>query len=102
MQHPSRLMRCLQQYVRGQAVSSRPDLLPPSYTDELEKLQDEIPPFSDVDAMRTLTSELGQSPTAMFSELTPSPVAAASLGQVRAEPSAEIFPAICTATRAQY
>ena len=63
-------------------MSSRPDLLPPSYTDELEKLQDAIPAYSDVEAMQILTSELGQSPSAMFSELTPSPVAAASLGQV--------------------
>lgn len=30
----------------GQALSSRPDVLPPAYLQELEKLQDRIPPFS--------------------------------------------------------
>ena len=74
---PDRLL-CLQ----AQALSSRPDVLPPSITDELEKLQDAIPPFSDAQAMQILADELGRSPESVFSELTPQPVAAASLGQV--------------------
>ena len=68
----------------GQAVSSRPDVAPPSYTAELEKLQDQIPPFSSAEAMDVLQAELGCPPSVHFSELSPEPVAAASLGQVRA------------------
>ena len=66
----------------AQAVSSRPDVTPPSYTKELEKLQDQIPPFNDVDAMRVITEELGMPPSSIFSSISPSPIAAASLGQV--------------------
>jgi aarF domain-containing kinase len=36
----------------GQALSSRPDVLPPAYLAELELLQDRIPPFSDVEALQ--------------------------------------------------
>ena len=35
-----------------QAVSSRPDVTPPDYLKELEKLQDQIPPFPDAEAMQ--------------------------------------------------
>ena len=66
----------------SQAVSSRPDILPPIYLAELEKLQDQIPPFSNADAYAVIQLETGQQPAAMFSELSPDTVAAASLGQV--------------------
>ncbi|GIL56849.1 hypothetical protein Vafri_12157 [Volvox africanus] len=66
----------------GQALSSRPDVLPPSYIAALEALQDRIPPFPDTAAMAVLESELGVPPSAIFSSLSASPVAAASLGQV--------------------
>ncbi|GIL84429.1 hypothetical protein Vretimale_15898 [Volvox reticuliferus] len=66
----------------GQALSSRPDVLPPSYIAALEALQDRIPPFPDSAAMAVLESELGGPPSAIFSSLSASPVAAASLGQV--------------------
>lgn len=66
----------------GQAVSSRPDVTPPSYTYELEKLQDQIPPFNDAQAMQVILEELGRPASSVFSSMTPSPVAAASLGQV--------------------
>ena len=66
-----------------QAVSSRPDVAPPSYTAELEKLQDQIPPFPSAQAMAVMQAELGAPASVHFSELSPEPVAAASLGQVR-------------------
>ena len=66
----------------GQALSSRPDILPPSYTAELEKLQDRIPPFSTDEAMRVIENELGQKVGDVFSSISTSPVAAASIGQV--------------------
>ncbi|KAF6253698.1 ABC1 family-domain-containing protein [Scenedesmus sp. NREL 46B-D3] len=66
----------------GQALSSRPDVLPPPYLAELELLQDRIPPFSDVEALQVIEAELGVPWGTVFSSLSASPVAAASLGQV--------------------
>ncbi|EYU36535.1 hypothetical protein ABFS82_14G277200 [Erythranthe guttata] len=70
-------------YVKiAQAISSRPDLIPPSYLDELSLLQDRIAPFSTKVAFDTIEQELGLPINAIFSEISPEPVAAASLGQV--------------------
>ncbi|KAJ0025068.1 hypothetical protein Pint_07832 [Pistacia integerrima] len=70
-------------YVKiAQAVSSRADLIPPSYLDELSVLQDRITPFSTDIAFNTIEQELGLSIDELFSEISPEPVAAASLGQV--------------------
>ncbi|KAJ8769401.1 hypothetical protein K2173_002721 [Erythroxylum novogranatense] len=66
----------------AQAVSSRPDLIPPSYIDELALLQDRITPFSTELAISTIEQELGLPIDTLFSEISPEPVAAASLGQV--------------------
>ncbi|MEM8604674.1 MAG: AarF/ABC1/UbiB kinase family protein [Cyanobacteria bacterium P01_H01_bin.121] len=66
----------------GQALSTRPDLVPPLYLEELTKLQDEIPPFSNKIAFRFIREELGASPDAIYAELSETPIAAASLGQV--------------------
>uniref|UniRef100_A0A2P2M0L7 Putative aarF domain-containing protein kinase At1g71810ic n=1 Tax=Rhizophora mucronata TaxID=61149 RepID=A0A2P2M0L7_RHIMU len=66
----------------AQAVSSRPDLIPPSYIDELSLLQDRITPFSTEVALNTVEQELGLPIDKLFSEISPEPVAAASLGQV--------------------
>ncbi|PRQ24524.1 putative cadmium-transporting ATPase [Rosa chinensis] len=70
-------------YVKiAQAISSRPDLIPPSYVDELSLLQDRISPFSNEDAIKTIENELALPIDELFSEISPEPVAAASLGQV--------------------
>ncbi|XP_050363742.1 uncharacterized aarF domain-containing protein kinase At1g71810, chloroplastic [Argentina anserina] len=66
----------------AQAVSSRPDLIPPSYLDELSLLQDRISPFSNEVAIKTIENELALPIDEIFSEISPEPVAAASLGQV--------------------
>ncbi|KAK8628550.1 hypothetical protein V6N13_009137 [Hibiscus sabdariffa] len=66
----------------AQAVSSRPDLIPPSYLDELSLLQDRISAFSTEVALDTIEKELGLRIDELFSEISPEPVAAASLGQV--------------------
>ncbi len=66
----------------GQALSSRPDLLPASYLDELAKLQDQLPPFDNELAYQFIEEELGRPPHQIYAELTPAPIAAASLGQV--------------------
>ena len=59
-----------------------PDLMPPAWLEELELLQDRIPPFPTQEAMRVLAAELGVAPAVVFSYISPEPVAAASLGQV--------------------
>ncbi|KAF3445345.1 hypothetical protein FNV43_RR10521 [Rhamnella rubrinervis] len=70
-------------YVKiAQAISSRADLIPPSYLDELSKLQDRISPFSNEVAISTIELELGLPIDVLFSEISLEPIAAASLGQV--------------------
>ncbi|MCT7966742.1 AarF/ABC1/UbiB kinase family protein [Laspinema sp. D1] len=66
----------------GQALSTRPDLVPPLYLEELAKLQDQLPPFPNELAYQFIEEELGDQPSAIYAEITPDPVAAASLGQV--------------------
>ena len=66
----------------GQALSTRPDLVPPIYLDELTRLQDQLPAFPNEVAFRFIEEELGQVPSELYAELSPNPVAAASLGQV--------------------
>jgi predicted unusual protein kinase regulating ubiquinone biosynthesis (AarF/ABC1/UbiB family) len=66
----------------GQALSTRPDLLPAQYLDELTSLQDALPTFSDAAAFECVETELGRPLEEMFALITPSPIAAASLGQV--------------------
>ncbi|ONK79582.1 uncharacterized protein A4U43_C01F7840 [Asparagus officinalis] len=66
----------------GQALSIRPDILSPAAMTELQKLCDKVPSFPDDVAMALIEEELGQPWHKIYSELTPSPIAAASLGQV--------------------
>lgn len=66
----------------GQALSTRPDLVSPTAMAEMVKLQDQLPAFSNEIAMRFIAEELGQPPENVYEYLSPSPIAAASLGQV--------------------
>lgn len=66
----------------GQALSSRPDLLPRSYLEALSSLQDRLEAFPTSVAMAVIEEELGRPVDEVFSHITPEPVAAASLGQV--------------------
>ncbi|QIR35839.1 AarF/ABC1/UbiB kinase family protein [Tolypothrix sp. PCC 7910] len=66
----------------GQALSTRSDLLPSVYIDELAKLQDQLPSFSNELAYKFIQEELGKTPDQIYAELSPEPIAAASLGQV--------------------
>lgn len=66
----------------GQALSTRPDLVPPAYMEELTRLQDQLPPFSNEIAFRFIEEELGDRPENIYAELSEHPIAAASLGQV--------------------
>lgn len=66
----------------GQALSTRPDILPNAYCQELSKLQDQIPPFSTHVAIKSIESQLGAQISQIFSDISSKPIAAASLGQV--------------------
>ncbi|MEH2373568.1 ABC1 kinase family protein [Nostoc sp.] len=66
----------------GQALSTRPDLVPPVYLEELTKLQDQLPPFANEIAYQFIKEELGAPPQQVYAELSAQPIAAASLGQV--------------------
>jgi predicted unusual protein kinase regulating ubiquinone biosynthesis (AarF/ABC1/UbiB family) len=66
----------------GQALSTRPDLVPPQFLEELAQLQDNIPAFSNEIAYQFIEEELGDSPEAIYAEISDLPIAAASLGQV--------------------
>ncbi|RUR74620.1 ABC1 kinase family protein [Chlorogloeopsis fritschii PCC 9212] len=66
----------------GQALSTRPDLVPPVYLEELTQLQDKLPPFANEIAYQFIEEELGAPPQEVYADLSPEPIAAASLGQV--------------------
>ncbi|KAH7573075.1 hypothetical protein JRO89_XS03G0063400 [Xanthoceras sorbifolium] len=66
----------------GQALSIRPDVLSPAAMTELQKLCDKVPSFPDDVAMALIDEELGRPWHEVYSELSSSPIAAASLGQV--------------------
>ncbi|MEO1466838.1 MAG: AarF/ABC1/UbiB kinase family protein, partial [Cyanobacteria bacterium J06633_1] len=63
-------------------LSTRPDVVPPTYLEELTTLQDKIPSFPNEMAFRFIEEELGARPEDIYAELSPQPIAAASLGQV--------------------
>ncbi len=66
----------------GQALSTRPDLVPPVFLDELTTLQDQLPSFPNEVAYRFIEEELGSPADEIYAELSLEPIAAASLGQV--------------------
>lgn len=66
----------------GQLLSTRPDLIPADFLDELAKLQDNIPPFSLDEVHAIFQEELGRLPEEIFHYFDAAPLAAASIGQV--------------------
>jgi predicted unusual protein kinase regulating ubiquinone biosynthesis (AarF/ABC1/UbiB family) len=66
----------------GQALSTRPDLIRQDFLEELTKLQDRLPPFSSQIAFAIIEREIDRSIDEVYSEISPAPIAAASLGQV--------------------
>jgi predicted unusual protein kinase regulating ubiquinone biosynthesis (AarF/ABC1/UbiB family) len=66
----------------GQFLSSRLDVLPPEITEELSGLQDEVPPEKYEDIRREAEIGLGGKLEEKFISFEPTPMAAASLGQV--------------------
>ncbi|KAL5148281.1 Protein ACTIVITY OF BC1 COMPLEX KINASE 7, chloroplastic [Glycine soja] len=66
----------------GQLSSTRSDLFPREFVEELAKLQDRVPAFSPKKARGFIESELGAPINILFKEFEDRPIAAASLGQV--------------------
>jgi len=66
----------------GQALSTRRDLLPSDIADELEKLQDRVPPFPGSEARAIVERAYGRSVTDVFEQFDETPLAAASIAQV--------------------
>ncbi|NWF80132.1 MAG: AarF/ABC1/UbiB kinase family protein [Chloroflexi bacterium] len=68
----------------GQALSTRPDLLPHEFIVELGKLQDTVPSFPGEQAVTLIEQSFGRPIAALFAHFELTPLAAASLGQVHA------------------
>lgn len=66
----------------GQILSTRPDVIPPSFVREFEKLQDNVPSFSYDDVVKQLEEELGGPAEQFFAEIDRTSLAAASIAQV--------------------
>jgi predicted unusual protein kinase regulating ubiquinone biosynthesis (AarF/ABC1/UbiB family) len=66
----------------GQLFSTRADLFPIEYVEELSKLQDKVPAFSYEQAEEIIVEDLGKTVQELFQNFDPIPLAAASLGQV--------------------
>jgi ubiquinone biosynthesis protein len=70
-------------YVKiGQIVSSQASALPVDIAAELEKLQDDVPPFPGDQVRATIIEELGATPEELYASFEPAPFAAASTAQV--------------------
>lgn len=66
----------------GQVLSTRRDLLPESYTNELAALRDDVRPFPSEQAEAILVEEYGRPLSDCFADFDPVPIAAASISQV--------------------
>jgi len=66
----------------GQALSTRPDIVPPVLLEELSQLQDQLPGFDSALAMACIEDDLGAPVDAIYESLDREPISAASLGQV--------------------
>lgn len=66
----------------GQALSTRPDILPPDIALELAKLQDQVPPFATETAKQLIETALGKSLPELFARFDDTPLASASVAQV--------------------
>ncbi|MFT5349220.1 MAG: ubiquinone biosynthesis protein [Planctomycetota bacterium] len=66
----------------GQILSTRRDLLPEDYANELAKLQDNVPPFPGEQARQIIEDEFGKKIDEIFLEFDEIPLASASIAQV--------------------
>jgi predicted unusual protein kinase regulating ubiquinone biosynthesis (AarF/ABC1/UbiB family)/nucleotide-binding universal stress UspA family protein len=66
----------------GQILSTRPDLVPQAYIDELSSLQSDVPPLREDEVVRVMEQELGVPWEDVFGSIEPEPLAAGTIGQV--------------------
>jgi ubiquinone biosynthesis protein len=66
----------------GQVLSTRPDLLPVEYIEELALLQSHVPPMTERDVARVSEQELGVPWEDVFKSIDPNPLAAGTIAQV--------------------
>ncbi|WP_444889060.1 ubiquinone biosynthesis regulatory protein kinase UbiB [Microbulbifer sp. DLAB2-AA] len=89
MERGERLRRALEElgpiFVKfGQLLSTRPDLLPPDVVEQLDYLQDKVPPFPSDQCRALIEEALGASVDEVFASFEHEPLAAASVAQVHA------------------
>jgi ubiquinone biosynthesis protein len=66
----------------GQILSTRPDLLPPAFIEELATLQDSVPPLTQEQVVQVMEEELGVPWEDVFESIVPEPMAAGTIAEV--------------------
>jgi ubiquinone biosynthesis protein len=66
----------------GQILSTRPDLLPPSFIEELSSLQERVTPLTEAEVVSVMERELGVPWEDVFESIDPEPLAAGTIAQV--------------------
>jgi len=66
----------------GQLFSTRADIFPTEYVEELSKLQDQVPAFDYEQVETIVRQDMGKGVNQLFASFDPTPLASASLGQV--------------------
>jgi ubiquinone biosynthesis protein len=67
----------------GQVLSTRPDLLPAEYIEELATLQDHVAPLTEEEVVQVMEQELGVPWEDVFDSIDPKPLAAGTIAQVQ-------------------
>ncbi|MFL5800007.1 MAG: AarF/UbiB family protein [Actinomycetota bacterium] len=66
----------------GQILSTRPDLMPPAFIEELATLQDRVTPLSEKEVVEVMEQELGVPWEDVFASIDPEPLAAGTIAEV--------------------
>jgi ubiquinone biosynthesis protein len=66
----------------GQILSTRPELLPPEFVEELAGLQEDVTPLTEAEVVQVMERELGVPWEDVFHTIDPKPLAAGTIGQV--------------------
>jgi ubiquinone biosynthesis protein len=66
----------------GQILSTRPDLLPPAFVEELATLQDQVPPLTQHEVVKVMEEELGVPWEDVFESIVAEPMAAGTIAEV--------------------